>query len=82
MIAAVDPTWNGCNGAYLYEYFASASCVGQGTERTFPYDFADSAVCDTTTTAKVIERADMKLALSLNWACVTPINNNELMRAV
>jgi hypothetical protein len=76
-LASVDPTWDGCNGAWLYEYFASASCVGQGTEATFPYDVADSTVC-----VASAERTSMQAALNLKWAYVPSGSNADLMKAV
>jgi hypothetical protein len=69
--------WDGCNGAGLDDYFATASCVGQGTEKEFPYDAVDNFTCDASA-----ERDAINAALRLQWAYVPFGSNADLMRAV
>jgi hypothetical protein len=75
------PTWDSCSGSRVEEYFASASCIGQGTEATFPYDANDSNICNTAGKYGA-ERAMMQRTLNLHWAYVPYGSNTDLMRAV
>jgi hypothetical protein len=71
---------DGCQGtSTLDEYFASASCNGQGTNETFPYT---STTTDSNVCAFSAERADLKTAMNLKWAKVPARSNDDLMRAV
>jgi hypothetical protein len=68
--------YDSCGGAGMVDYFATASCVGQALEKTFPYTESDSNICPASA-----ERDNMKAALALRWAFV-PRTDTDMSRAV
>lgn len=74
------PTWNACQGSPLHSFIAAASCNGQGTEASFPYDAVDDLTCNASPEA-IAERSAVQ---NLSWAFVPsyPNSNADLMRAV
>lgn len=74
------PSWNACQGSPLHSFIAAASCNGQGTEASFPYDAVDDLTCNASPEA-IAERSAVQ---NLSWAFVPsyPNSNADLMRAV
>jgi hypothetical protein len=62
-VLPADRGYDSCATAGFVDYFATASCIGQGLEQTFPYSPVDNNTCPASA-----ERDSIKTALALRWA--------------